>query len=323
MRTFPVLIAASAALVLALTGCSVEPPAMPNDANHAPAECAPAPSGEQSDSVKVSGDFNTVTTAEFTPGLTLESTQRTIVTKGEGEEVQPGEKVSVNFTLFKAATGEKVYSTVDSGSGALILTVDAEQFIPGIVKSVECVPAGSRVVAVVPAADAFAEAGNEQIGVAPGENLVFVLDIGEIVPDAAWGEPQEVPAGLPTVELAKDGAPTVTMPKTDPPADLTIATLKAGDGAVVESGDTVTIQYQGSIWASGTVFDQSWGKGVASFSTDGVIEGFGKALVGQKVGSQVIAVIPPEQGYGSAGNEGAGIAGTDTLVFIIDILATS
>jgi FKBP-type peptidyl-prolyl cis-trans isomerase len=37
----------------------------------------------------------------------------------------------------------------------------------------------------------------------------------------------------------------------------------------------------------------------------------------------VIVSIPPAQGYGDKGNEGAGITGTDTLVFVVDILATS
>jgi peptidylprolyl isomerase len=54
-----------------------------------------------------------------------------------------------------------------------------------------------------------------------------------------------------------------------------------------------------------------------------VVSGFGKAMVGQTVGSQVEVIIPPSEGYGTAGQESAGISGTDTLVFVIDILATS
>jgi len=87
--------------------------------------------------------------------------------------------------------------------------------------------------------------------------------------------------------------------------------------------DRVTVHYTGVIWGTGKVFDSSWTKGTpATFQTSGVIPGFGKALVGQKVGSQVIAVIPPADGYGTAGQAGAGISGTDTLVFVVDILAT-
>jgi peptidylprolyl isomerase len=84
----------------------------------------------------------------------------------------------------------------------------------------------------------------------------------------------------------------------------------------------VTVQYQGINWTSGEIFDESWGGGAANFTTDGVIEGFGAAMVGQTVGSRVVVIIPPDQGYGpSGGNPNAGISDTDTLVFVIDILA--
>ena len=34
-------------------------------------------------------------------------------------------------------------------------------------------------------------------------------------------------------------------------------------------------------------------------------------------------VIPPDKGYGAAGNPQAEIKGTDTLVFVVDILDTA
>jgi FKBP-type peptidyl-prolyl cis-trans isomerase len=82
------------------------------------------------------------------------------------------------------------------------------------------------------------------------------------------------------------------------------------------------VQYQGTNWRTGEIFDQSWGRRIpASFNTEGVVNGFKQALVGQKVGSQVVVMIPPADGYGEAGNPQAGIEGTDVLVFVIDILA--
>jgi peptidylprolyl isomerase len=127
------------------------------------------------------------------------------------------------------------------------------------------------------------------------------------------------------VKLAANGEPTITVPKTDAPTALKIADLKKGTGKTVKTGDTVTVHYTGVVWSTGAVFDSSWTRGQpASFATTGVIPGFGKALVGQKVGSQVIAVIPPADGYGSSvpANQTA-ITATSTLVFVVDILATS
>ena len=95
---------------------------------------------------------------------------------------------------------------------------------------------------------------------------------------------------------------------------------------VVKKGDTVLVQYTGVVWKPGdpsnnTVFDSSWAKGTPStfaLKTGSVIPGFLTALTGQRVGSQVLAVIPPKQAYGSQGN--TSVPAGATLVFVVDIL---
>ena len=54
-----------------------------------------------------------------------------------------------------------------------------------------------------------------------------------------------------------------------------------------------------------------------------VPQGGNTGLVGVPVGSRVMLVVPPKEGYGKTGQKSAGIKGTDTLVFVIDILATT
>jgi FKBP-type peptidyl-prolyl cis-trans isomerase len=325
MRKLP-LIVATAGLALVLAGCAGNPTdgstASPTAAPAAAVgSCVDTPSGSVSDGVKVTGDIGSKAEAKFDTPVKIDSTQRTIVTKGDGETAKVGDLLPVNFTLFNGTSGDEVFSTYDEGQSSITLTVDQAVNLPGLVKAVECAPAGSRVVAVVPAADAFGDTGNPQLKIEAGDNLVFVLDMGEITPDKATGADQPATPGFPTVSLADDGTPTVVIPDNDPPADLQIAVLKKGDGKTVAAGDAVTVQYQGTVWSSKTIFDQSWGKTPATFTTDKVIPGFSKALVGQTVGSQVIVVIPPAEGYGDAGQPSAGIAGTDTLVFVVDILS--
>jgi len=104
-----------------------------------------------------------------------------------------------------------------------------------------------------------------------------------------------------------------------PPTDLVVKVLKAGTGATVKDTDTVTVDYQGSIFKTGKVFDQSYGKTPATLPLAQFVPGFGGGLVGQKVGAQVLLSIPPALGYGTTGNEGAGISGTDTIVFVVEI----
>jgi peptidylprolyl isomerase len=81
------------------------------------------------------------------------------------------------------------------------------------------------------------------------------------------------------------------------------------------------VHYSGFLWNEGTQFDSSWENGQpAEFEVaeGSLISGFVKALVGQKVGSQVVAIIPPSEGYGDQGNDS--IPANSTLVFVVDIL---
>ena len=159
---------------------------------------------------------------------------------------------------------------------------------------------------------------------------MLVFDVKSILPavepalDRAEGTEQPAPKGFPTVKLAEDGAPTITIPKdAKAPTKLEIATLIEGDGAVVKPGDNVTVHYTGVIWRTGETFDSGWARGApVEFATTGVIGGFQKALEGQKFGSQIISVVPAEDGgYGAAGLEGKGFQKDDVMVFVLDILA--
>jgi peptidylprolyl isomerase len=90
----------------------------------------------------------------------------------------------------------------------------------------------------------------------------------------------------------------------------------------VQKGQTISAQYHGVLWKDGSVFDSSWQRGAAAdfpIGVGAVIPGWDKTLVGKKVGSRVLLVIPPADGYGKAGSPPK-ISGTDTLVFVVDIL---
>ncbi|MCU1481432.1 MAG: peptidylprolyl isomerase [Subtercola sp.] len=332
------LFAAAAAVALALAGCSS---AGSSSATSTPAAgCTLTAPGANSAAVKATGALDTLPVTTFTAPMTTTTTERTVLINGTGDQVTDGSVATVDFTLYNGTSGQQLFTTTDAEVGSQDITVDAAKFLPGIVKAVDCATVGSRIVAVVPPADAWGEAGNTTLGVAATDTVVFVLDVKAVaaaptatatptptldpnMPLKATGADQPPVAGLPTVAIASDGTPTVTIPSTPPPTTLQLETLKLGTGAKVGDGDTVTVQYQGVNWTTGKVFDQSWGSQPATFPTSGVIKGFSAALVGQTVGSQVLVVIPPDQGYGAGGQASAGISGTDDLVFVIDILATA
>jgi peptidylprolyl isomerase len=308
-RVLPILTVA--ALAVALAGCSTGEPDTSSTPDAAVDECVG--SGSVSDAVDVSGDFGAAPTVSFDAPLTLDATERTVTIEGDGDAIERGSTASLQFTLYNGTTGDVVTQT-DYTTDAETISVDG--LLPGLESTLICSTVGSRVVGVVPAAEGFGDAGNQQLGVEAGQSLVFVLDVIDLIPSAADAM-IEWTTNVPKVVRADDGTPTITLPETDPPADLMLTVLTKGDGAVVGDGDNVTVDYLGMSWNTGEVFDQSFGKTPATFATTGVVPGFGAALVGQKVGSTVLVTIPPIYAYGTDPN--AAQLGGQTLVFLIDI----
>ena len=81
----------------------------------------------------------------------------------------------------------------------------------------------------------------------------------------------------------------------------------------------MVLKYTAVTWDDGTVVDSTWKDGPAVVKelvkSDTVPEGLVKGLVGKRIGSQVLLVIPPKLA------EGVTAAPTDaTLVYVVDIL---
>ncbi|CAM3112553.1 FKBP-type peptidyl-prolyl cis-trans isomerase [Tsukamurella hominis] len=96
-----------------------------------------------------------------------------------------------------------------------------------------------------------------------------------------------------------------------------------GDGAVVGDTATVSVCYLGVNGRTGERFDSTYDRGKpASFSLDGVIPGFKKAIAGQKVGTAVGVAVTSADGYPSGTPDGQIQAG-DTIIFAIKILSAS
>jgi peptidylprolyl isomerase len=327
-----VLAAASALLLSACSGGGSGAKSSSTPSSAASSACSLG-SGAASDAVKVSGhDQKTAPKVTFGKGLTAKSEQRSVVLKGHGARAAKGRTVTIALSAYNGTSGAAIEPPLgyDQSQAPLPLQVGGTDYIPALTNAVECEKVGSRVAYVAPAATAMGGTQNlKNYKLTKSDSVVFVVDILSIQPKPlakANGAPQSPQPGFPTVKLAANGKPSITIPKQQTVGTSTTAveTLKQGSGATVQAGDQVTVHYTGVVWSTGKQFDSSWDRGQpATFGTDQVVSGFGKALVGQTVGSQVVAVIPPAEGYGSAGQPQAGIKGTDTLVFVVDILATS
>ncbi len=117
--------------------------------------------------------------------------------------------------------------------------------------------------------------------------------------------------------------PAVAKGPGDPSKDLAVKTLIAGSGRTVAENDFIRANYLGQIWSTAKVFDNSYDRErplVMQLAQGSIIDGWRYALAGKKTGSRVEIAVPPTWGYGKQGNARAGIKGTDTLVFVIDLI---
>ncbi len=123
----------------------------------------------------------------------------------------------------------------------------------------------------------------------------------------------------PTPQLNNN--PLLLITPTPPMSQLKIEDLKIGTGPAVKSGDTVIINYVGTL-ENGTKFDSSYDRHQPFETQIGVgqvIEGWDKGVIGMQVGGKRRLTIPPEMGYGA---QGAGnlIPPNATLIFEVELV---
>ena len=105
---------------------------------------------------------------------------------------------------------------------------------------------------------------------------------------------------------------------------MKVEILQQGSGAAAKSGDTVTVNYVGTL-QDGTKFDSSIDRGRPfqfTLGQNSVIQGWELGVAGMKKGGKRKLTIPPELAYGSQGAGGV-IAPNSTLIFEIDMLSIS
>ncbi|MET7606694.1 FKBP-type peptidyl-prolyl cis-trans isomerase [Streptomyces avermitilis] len=139
--------------------------------------------------------------------------------------------------------------------------------------------------------------------------------------------PKIVDGPLPAITAGTkfDEKPTVAKGSGDPSKDLAVKTVIAGSGKTVAENDYIQANYLGQVWDTAKVFDNSYDRKtplVIQLAEGSIIDGWRYALAGKKAGSRVLMSVPPTWGYGKQGNTQAGIKGTDTLVFVVDVQNT-
>jgi len=305
---------------LAIAGCGSSKPSA-----SASSSSSGAVSANANANVTVAGAFGATPVVKI-PKLKANNklTVKTVIS-GTGSTVTKADAMAANFVLyFWSGTSSSLKANTFTENP----TVIGGTMLPGLETALIGQKVGSRVLAVIPPADGYGTSGNSQLGITGSTTLVFVIDVLKSYADTASASgTQESNGGgsLPTVTAHAGSAPTITIPANKAPASLVTTTLIKGSGPKLVKGQYVVAQYTGYIWRTKKVFDSSWTTGspfgfVIGASPEQVITGWDSGLAGQTVGSRVMLVIPPKDAYGTTGASQAGITGTDTLVFVIDII---
>ena len=119
--------------------------------------------------------------------------------------------------------------------------------------------------------------------------------------------------------------PLVTIPPSSPPTELLIEDLVVGSGSPVGVGDFLIMDYVGVSYSTGLQFDASWDRGSPfpfELGAGRVIQGWDQGIVGMSVGGRRSLTIPPELAYGENGSGSGSIGPNETLVFVVDLIAS-
>jgi peptidylprolyl isomerase len=275
------------------------------------------------ESLTVEGDVGTSPEVTFDGQVSVSEVETETLVTGDGDKVEEGDQVLTHLWIGNGYSQREALDTYKDKKPELLTVDDSVSKV--FQTAMEGQTIGSRVLVAAPAEDAFGEAGNPALEIANKDTVIFVIDLVSGVLDGPQGTDKAAPDWTPEI-VEKDGVPTkLDFKGTPEPTDrLRIASLVQGDGATVEKGQTIVVDYLGQVYGGEAPFDDSYSRGEpASFQIGAgkVIKGWDQALVGQAVGSRVLLSIPPELGYGKEGNKDAGIKGTDTLYFVVDILA--
>lgn len=237
---------------------------------------------------------------------------------GRGEPLKTGDLAIVQYTahVWDGAANRLADSSFTRGTPAAF---PVGELLPGLERALRGRRVGSRVTVAIPPEEGFGAAPPR--GLKAGEELFYVVDVlgAHHRDDAVAAGPGEL-AG---VRIGGGPRPSLSVPRGAPPRAFASTVLRRGEGPPVRPGMLVVTQYAGAVWSTRRVFDATWTSGgpkAFKLGDGGVISGWEKGLAGVPVGSRVAMVVPPAYGYGPAGRPEYGIKGSDTLVFVVDVI---
>lgn len=310
----PAILGAAALLTASLAGCT----AIPGIGG-----CEPVVhSGEASKLVTASGAPGSISDVDFPTPLIVMHPEASVLLHGDGALVTDGAQVDITTTTHWGpdgtdATGSQPSRRVSAG-------LESDDLGDAIMQAVVCSHVGDRIALVATVAQAYgsgAAGGNADLD---DTALVMIIDVTAAYLGKADGMNQLPLDGMPTVVTAVDGTPGISVLLQEPPATTRSSVIKAGSGAVVK--DDANLVAHASVWAwpaeSGkqpNLLDSTWSKHQAAtfaLSSDsaGLPPDVIEAVVGERIGSQILVVVPPDEDTTQGSDD------TTAHIYVVDLL---
>ena len=223
-----------------------------------------------------------------------------IVEKGNGDIVESGDKVSMQYSGY-FTDWKKFDSSYDSDK-AFDVVIDRHRVIAGWDKGIIGMKVGEKRRLYIPYQLAYGEEGRQPIP--PKSDLIFDVELESLV---KINYPKFDIAGKDTLML-DNGVKYIIAKKTD--------------GDQVNPHDVVSIEYIGKL-LDGSIFDASFDRGDSltfEVSSNKVIKGLDSGMLKMKVGEEFRFIIPYMLAYGENGREPI-IPAKSNLVFDVRLLS--
>jgi len=278
------------------------------------------PVSDSLDAIKVTGERLVAPKVEFKAPFAIDQTRTKVLEEGKGAAALADGYVTVHYYGINARTGKKFD---ESYSRKQTSTFSLGEVITGFKTGLTGAKAGSRVLIAIPGTDGYDSAYEMDPSYAPegyalGDTLLFVVDVIEVSLAQPADKAVTPAAGLPTVTGGPADKPTVSVAGLTAPTTMKTQVLLQGEGSKVTKDSTILARYVGYSFKTGQLVDDQWGTPSAGLLSS-TIPGWQTGLLNQQVGSRVLLVLPPKDGFPQGSNNPPLEAG-DSIVYVIDLL---